>query len=61
MKYVDIRAQEEEWRKFMGLDFNRAETVTASTGGFKSQTEPEEVQPYDIVADREQMLSLIHI
>ncbi len=39
----------------MGLDFNRAETVTASTGGFKSQTEPEEVQPYDIVADREQM------
>ncbi|EEG50402.1 toxic anion resistance protein TelA [Blautia hydrogenotrophica DSM 10507] len=55
MKYVDIRAQEEEWRKFMGLDFNRAETVTASTGGFKSQTEPEEVQPYDIVADREQM------
>ena len=39
----------------MGLDFNRAETVTDSTGGFKSQTEPEEVQPYDIVADREQM------
>lgn len=39
----------------MGLDFNRAETVTASTGGFKPQTEPEEVQPYDIVADREQM------
>ena len=39
----------------MGLDFNRAETVTASTGVFKSQTEPEEVQPYDIVADREQM------